>query len=127
MVADVEHFVMGRVSDARERLMSAVSELIYRGSYGGTTIDDICEAAGVKKGSFYYFFKSKADLAEAALEVGWKQHQAELDQVFSASLPPVERFIQFCKVTQEDQAEMKQKHGFVLGCPMCTLGSEVST
>ena len=39
---------MGRVSDARERLMNAVSELIWTGSYGTTTIDHICERAGVK-------------------------------------------------------------------------------
>jgi TetR/AcrR family transcriptional repressor of nem operon len=118
---------MGRVSDARERLMQAVSELIYRGSYGSTTIDQICDAAGVKKGSFYYFFKSKAELAEAALEEGWKEHQAQLDRVFSASLPPVERFARFCEMTLREQTDMKKKHGFVLGCPLCTLGTEVST
>ena len=118
---------MGRVSDARERLMEAVSELIFSGSYGATTIDDICEKAGVKKGSFYYFFKSKAELAEAALEVGWTEHQSELDKVFSASLPPLERFRRFCKMTLEEQQEMQKKHGFVLGCPLCTLGAEVST
>ena len=55
---------MGRVSDAKERLMEAVLELIWTGSYGSTTIDQICEKAGVKKGSFYYFFDSKAELAE---------------------------------------------------------------
>src|SRR5436190_707702 len=101
---------MCRVSDARERLMEAVWELIYRGSYGSTTIDQICEAAGVKKGSFYYFFKSKSDLAEAALEVGWAKHQADLDKVFSASVPPLERFRRFCKMTLEEQQEMREKH-----------------
>ena len=50
---------MGRVSDAKEKLMEAVMELIHTGSYGSTTIDHICEKAGVKKGSFYYFFDSK--------------------------------------------------------------------
>jgi len=50
---------MGRVSDAKQRLMDAVLDLIWSGSYGSTTIDDICEKAGVKKGSFYYFFDSK--------------------------------------------------------------------
>ena len=42
---------MGRVSDAKERLMEAVRELVWTGSYGSTTIDQICEKAGVKKGS----------------------------------------------------------------------------
>src|SRR3954451_1637534 len=103
---------MGRVSDARERLMEAIAELIWTGSYGSTTIDQICDTAGVKKGSFYYFFKSKAEVAERAREEGWKEHQANLDRVFSASLPPVERFGQFCKMTRQEQAEMKKKHGF---------------
>ncbi|MEO8425481.1 MAG: TetR/AcrR family transcriptional regulator [Verrucomicrobiota bacterium] len=51
---------MGRVSNAKERLMKAVQELIWTGSYGSTTIDQICQKAGVKKGSFYHFFDSKA-------------------------------------------------------------------
>ena len=41
---------MGRVSDAKQKLMDAVTELIWHGSYRGTTIDQICEKAGVKKG-----------------------------------------------------------------------------
>ena len=39
---------MGRTSDAKERLMAAISELIWIGSYGSTTIDQICDKAGVK-------------------------------------------------------------------------------
>ena len=63
---------MGRTSNAKEHLMQAISQLIWGGSYGSTTIDDICERAGVKKGSFYYFFESKAELAVAALESDWQ-------------------------------------------------------
>jgi TetR/AcrR family transcriptional repressor of nem operon len=63
---------MGRVSDAKERLMDAVLDLIWSGSYGSTTIDHICDKAGVKKGSFYYFFDSKAELAAEALEASWQ-------------------------------------------------------
>ena len=74
---------MGRVSDAKVRLMEAVSELIWTGSYGSTTIDQICEKAGVKKGSFYYFFDSKADLALTSLEQEWQRRRTELDSLFS--------------------------------------------
>jgi TetR/AcrR family transcriptional repressor of nem operon len=118
---------MGRVSDARERLMEAIAELIWTGSYGTTTIDQICDKAGVKKGSFYYFFESKADLAEAAVEVEWTKYRAVLDNVFSASVAPLERLKAYCEMEYEQQKELKKKHGCVLGCPMCTLGAEVST
>ena len=57
---------MGRTSDADERLMTAARDLMWEESYGSVTIDDICARAGVKKGSFYYFFDSKAALAVAA-------------------------------------------------------------
>src|SRR5437764_433198 len=118
---------MGRVSDAKEKLMDAVLELIWTGSYGSTTIDHICEKAGVKKGSFYYFFKSKAELAEAAIEGEWVKYRAVLDGVFSATVPPLERLKNYCDAGYQQQLELKKKHGHVLGCPLCTLGAEVST
>lgn len=118
---------MGRVSDAKDRLMEAVTELIWTGSYGSTTIDQICEKAGVKKGSFYYFFDSKAQLAEAAIRVEWDKYRPELDSVFSPTVAPLERIRRYCEMAQREQVELKEKHGYVLGCPMCTLGAEVST
>ncbi len=118
---------MGRVSDAKERLMEAVKELIWTGSYGSTTIDQICDKAGVKKGSFYYFFDSKAELAETALDEDWQKHRIELDSIFSATIPPLERLQKYCDFGYKMQAEMRAKHGHVLGCPLFCVGSEVST
>ncbi|NBV24596.1 MAG: TetR/AcrR family transcriptional regulator [Proteobacteria bacterium] len=118
---------MGRVSDARVKLMKAVTELIWTGSYGSTTIDHICERAGVKKGSFYYFFESKAALAEVAIQSAWDEYRPKFDQVFSPSLPPLERIHCFCEFEYQEQLEMKRQFGHVLGCPLCTLGTEVST
>jgi TetR/AcrR family transcriptional repressor of nem operon len=62
---------MGRVSDARERLMNAAQDLIWENSYGSTTVDAICDRANVKKGSFYHFFDSKSDLAVQAIDTYW--------------------------------------------------------
>ena len=118
---------MGRVSDAKERLMEAVGELIWTGSYDSTTIDQICERAGVKKGSFYYFFDCKASLAEAALDSEWQKYRPDLDAIFSASVEPLQRLRSFCEHAYREQVELKAEHGFVLGCPLCTLGAEVCT
>lgn len=118
---------MGRVSDAKERLMNAVSELIWSGSYGSTTIDHICEKAGVKKGSFYYFFDSKSELAAEALDAGWQSMQADLDRIFSPMVPPLDRIRKYCEFSYKFQREIKEKYGRVLGCPQFTLGAEVCT
>lgn len=107
--------------------MHAVTELIWTGSYGTTTIDHICEKAGVKKGSFYYFFDSKASLAEAAIRVEWEGYRADLDRTFSPTLPPLERLKRYCDLGFQEQESLKKQHGSVLGCPMCSLGAEVST
>ena len=64
---------MRRKSDAKERLMNAAMDLIWENSYGSTSVDAICEKAGAKKGSFYYFFESKSELAVAALEADWQR------------------------------------------------------
>jgi TetR/AcrR family transcriptional repressor of nem operon len=118
---------MGRVSDAKERLMDAVLELIWSGSYGSTTIDQICEKAGVKKGSFYYFFDSKSDLAVEAFEACWQNKRVEMDSIFSPTVPPLERLQKYCDFAYEFQREIKAKHHHVLGCPLVSLGSEVCT
>src|SRR3954466_2299047 len=101
---------MGRVSDARERLMLAIVELLWTGSYGATTIDQICDKAGVKKGSFYYFFDSKADVATEALDASWKSKQAELDRIFSPMVSPLDRIRKYCDFSYQTQKEMKQKY-----------------
>src|SRR5438093_8673812 len=118
---------MGRVSDAKARLMEAVLGLIWTGSYGSTTIDQICEKAGVKKGSFYYFFDSKADLAVTALDAEFKKKRAEMDSLFSPTVPPLERIRNYCEFAYRNQVKIKKECGCVLGCPLFTLGSEVST
>lgn len=118
---------MGRTSDSKLKLMQVVVELIWTGSYGTTTIDDICEKAEVKRGSFYYFFDSKADLAVAAIDAEWNRHRPELDAIFSPVTPPLERLKRYCEYGYQIQSEWKEKCGHVLGCALFTLGCEVST
>ena len=119
---------MGRTSDAKERLMDAALELMWEESYGAVTIDDICTRADVKKGSFYYFFSSKAELAVAALERMWETDwKPRLDTVFSPSIEPVQRLTTYLEGIYHKHAEMKIKSGKVLGCPVCSVGSEVTT
>ena len=119
---------MGRKSDAKERLLDAALDLIWERSYGVVTIDAICSKAGVKKGSFYYFYDSKSALATAALNEDWQKFgRAKWDKIFSASTPPLDRIRNFLISVYDGQKEVQEKHGQVLGCPCFTIGSEIST
>ena len=118
---------MPRVSDMKERLTDAALDLIWHNSYGATSVDDICERAGAKKGSFYHFFKSKSALTAAALEAEWNKNQKNMDALFSPTVPPLERFDRYFEYVHDHLAEIQKKCGSILGCPLLTIGSEVGT
>jgi len=118
---------MPRVSDAKERLTEAALGLIWTSGYGATSVDDICEKADVKKGSFYHFFKSKADLEVAALEAHWQRNKQRWNDLFSPAVPPLQRIENYFEYVIRRQGELREEYGAVLGCPLCSVGSEVST
>ena len=109
------------------RLMDAAMDLMWENSYGTTSVDAICERAGAKKGSFYYFFKSKSELAAAALEADWSKKRAEMDSIFSPTVPPLQRLDRYFDFIHDRLAQLQKKCGSILGCPFISVGSEVST
>jgi TetR/AcrR family transcriptional repressor of nem operon len=118
--------VQARGADTRERLLKATVELMWLHGYGSVTIDQICENAGVLKGSFYRFFESKLDVASAALQWNWDARRQELDRIFSASVPPIDRLNAYFANAVERQTRFHGEHGNVLGCFYFCLGSEVT-
>src|SRR4051812_26769710 len=117
---------MGRISNARERMLESARDLIWQHSYCSVTVDAICTAANVRKGSFYYFFDSKSELAEAAFVSLWERVRPQLDAIFSASVPALDRLRSYFRFLYEKQVELKAKYGHVVGCPFGSLGSELS-
>ena len=118
---------MAKVSDAKEKLLQVAFDLIWDNSYSAVSVDQICERARVNKGSFYYFFKSKADLAVASYEEHWREKQPELDRIFSPQVPPLERLQRWCQHLYGRQKQKAEKYGHVCGCPYASVGSEVAT
>jgi len=52
--------------ESKTKILDAALQVIRATGYSATTIDDICLAAGLTKGSFFHHFKSKEELALAA-------------------------------------------------------------
>src|SRR5262249_12581774 len=66
-------------------------------------------------------------LAAAALDSEWQSRRAELDSLFSPTVPALERLRKYCEYGYKLQSEMKARFGYVLGCPLFSLGAEAST
>ncbi|MFT7512962.1 MAG: TetR/AcrR family transcriptional repressor of nem operon [Candidatus Omnitrophota bacterium] len=116
---------MGRTSDAKDRLKQAILQLMWEQSYGSLTIDAICDKAGVKKGSFYYFYPGKAELAVDGLAECFQCGKAKLDDDFSSSKAPMQRIIDFSDRVYEGSKEAFATHGRVFGCPYFNIGTEI--
>jgi len=57
-----------RPPESRARLLDAALAVIRSKGYSDTSVDDICNAAGLTKGSFFHHFDSKEALALAAAD-----------------------------------------------------------
>ena len=55
----------------RDRLLQAGVLVFSRSGFNGSSVQDITDAAGVPKGSFYNHFDSKEGLGAAAIEHFW--------------------------------------------------------
>jgi TetR/AcrR family transcriptional repressor of nem operon len=116
---------MGRVSDARKRLLDAAHDLIWNFSYGAVTVEAICAQAKVRKGTFYHFFDSKSELAQAAVLAWWDERSRLIEGIFRPEVPPLERIAAYLDFVAGSQIAAYQANGRVPGCPLFTLGSEI--
>jgi len=66
--------------DSKTKLLNAALNVIRAKGYAATTIDDVCHAAGLTKGSFFHHFESKDDLALSAAA-----HWGEMTEGFFAA------------------------------------------
>lgn len=67
--------------ESKARFLDAALQVIRAKGYSATTIEDLCEAAGLTKGSFFHHFASKEELALAAAG----HFAAMADRVFASA------------------------------------------
>lgn len=114
-------------STARLRLLETMIESIWERSYATVPVDLICDRADVRKGSFYHFFRSKTELAIAALDHLWEtRSKAVLEEIFSPDRTPLERFGRLVECWYEKSLWCQQEKGRVLGCPYFSVGAEAA-
>jgi TetR/AcrR family transcriptional repressor of nem operon len=118
---------MGRKSDAGERLLAAGAELLGKRAYSSVGVAEICAAAGVPKGSFYYFFRSKQDLALAVIDAHWAQQCEQWVHILGAPGSVVDRLHELFRASAQVQRDALADAGVVAGCLFGNLALELSS
>lgn len=70
----------------REEIRKAAYRCFQKAGYHETTVDDICAAAGLSKGSFYWSYTSKQEVFIDILETWAREVMDELHEQFEASV-----------------------------------------
>ncbi len=99
------------------------ARLVHSQGYNNTGLSDILHAAGVPKGSFYFYFKSKDDFGLAVIDHYWEfiNHMGETC-CSDSSVPPLERLAGYMDAYQRHFERMDLRGG----CPIGNLMQEMS-
>lgn len=109
-------------SRVKEQLTAAALRLMLARGYAGTTVDEICEAAGASKGSFYYCFETKEDVGLAALEAFHDYAQKLIRSgKYMEIEDPIERVFGYL-----DHAEAVSKKIWGDGCLLGTFATDLA-
>ncbi len=63
----------------RQKLLDAAQELMLAKGYTATSVDEICEAAGLTKGSFFHYFEGKEHLGQVLAERFYAAHRQRFE------------------------------------------------
>ncbi len=108
----------------KEEILHKGMEVMWLNGYNGTSVKDIVEAAGVPKGSFYFYFDSKVDFAIEAVHAYLNQMSQEpMKSLQDQNRSPLERLQEH----YEYRIEMiGRQFEYRLGCFASNLAQEMS-
>jgi TetR/AcrR family transcriptional regulator, transcriptional repressor for nem operon len=110
--------------ETKRKLVDAGVKLMRARGFNATTVDDICSSAGVTKGGFFHYFKSKEEIAKAAV-TRFREGKAKdfQDAPFRKLADPLDRV--FGRLDFAKQSSGGNKH-LTKGCLIGVFAQELS-
>jgi len=75
-----------KVRDTRGRVLASALAVFSAKGFAATSVDNIVEGAGCTRGAFYYYFKSKEDIARDLQRDLWHQLAERAQEAFDPAL-----------------------------------------
>ncbi len=111
-------------TETRAAIIGIASQLLRVNGYDGTGIDAVLKQAGVPKGSFYHYFRSKDELGLAIIEDAARELADKLEKhLGDATLTPLARLRSYfdAGIVAQRRSECTR------GCLFGTLGLELAS
>jgi TetR/AcrR family transcriptional regulator, transcriptional repressor for nem operon len=116
---------MGRKSENGGAILEAAVHTFWTKGYEGVGVNEICENAGINKGTLYHFYEDKEALILSVIE---KNSAFVADFIRGhGHLPPLERVLAYFDMMRETQKAEFKASGHLAGCPFGNLGVEMGT
>ncbi len=113
-----------QLPETKRKLVDAGVALMRQRGFSATTVDDICAEAGVTKGGFFHYFKSKDDLATAAVTRFYDMKAKQFaDAPFRNLADPLERVFGRLDFAKESAGGTR---GLTKGCLLGMFAQEMS-
>lgn len=92
-------------TDSRQSILNAGQRTIAHKGWSAVGLTEILTAAGVPKGSFYYYFNSKEAFGEAMLARYFNEYLADMDAMFARpDVPAAERLMDYWRTWRATQS-----------------------
>lgn len=125
----ISHLTMAEVGKAegtRAKILETALELFHRGSFKGTSINQVVEQAGITKGALFHYFKGKNELGYAVVDECIRAQIIDTwVKPLATSVDPISDLIGILDYFGEMMIEQPEIVKF--GCPLNNLAQEMST
>ena len=109
------------MGNRRQHIIELAAEVVYRQGFKGTSVENVLEIAGVGKGNFYHYFRSKDELGVAIIDEIEKWYNGPAgDEMFSPSKSPRARLTDYLAYVA--QQRRRDNRGDPLGNLAAELG-----
>jgi len=117
---------MGRCSDAKERLIATAAKLFFERGYTAVGVAEICDEAGLKKGSFYHFFETKNDLVLQAIDCYAQTYRDLIERALQPDRTAREQLVAVLHGVCGLMERRAECEGRMHGCPIGNLALELA-
>lgn len=92
--------------ERRHEIITAARELFSTNGFENTTVNDIIQRIGVAKGTFYYYFKSKDEIADAVIRDAIERSVQSFRQINTdADVNAIEKFSEIVRFFSEEASK----------------------